>query len=397
MLSVPTLWTVFVANFLALGLIWAYVLHSYPSFQAARFWTASSLVAAVGAGVSLLRGVVETPLPLLIGGGMLISACCLAMMGIKRFYDQPVSWRAHAAITGLSVAGMAYFMFWQDNMPMRIVIYSIGQSIPIAMTLKLLLSRPNGKVNAGARLAGLIAIAIICAYVVRSIAVILGIGGRVTLIEFNPVQSGLIVLLIFLSMAWNFGFLLMAIDRLRSEVSDLALRDDLTGVANRRHLFQRIIAECVTAQRSGDVFTVLAMDLDGFKAINDIHGHAAGDECLRLFTRLAEGRLRPQDMLARIGGDEFCIMLPATTRREGAMIARHILESCRAQALLTPDMPIGVSIGIAQWHTAIGGDIERLFAAADEALYAAKTQGKNRFAIVDHAPRGMEPALRQSA
>ncbi|MFX6965338.1 GGDEF domain-containing protein, partial [Acinetobacter baumannii] len=82
----------------------------------------------------------------------------------------------------------------------------------------------------------------------------------------------------------NFGFLLMAIDRLRSEVADLALLDDLTGVANRRHLVQRLTEECARSERSHAPFTLLAIDLDGFKRINDTYGHAAGDACLQHFT-----------------------------------------------------------------------------------------------------------------
>ena len=139
-------------------------------------------------------------------------------------------------------------------------------------------------------------------------------------------QSVLILVLMFLSMAWNFGFVLMAMDRLRNEVADLALLDDLTGVGNRRHLLQRLTEECARSERSGEPFSLLVIDLDGFKAINDTHGHAAGDACLQHFTLMAQTRLRPGDMLARTGGDEFCIVLPSSTLREGAMIARRILE-----------------------------------------------------------------------
>ena len=150
--------------------------------------------------------------------------------------------------------------------------------------------------------------------------------------HFSPVQSVVILVLVFLSMALNFGFLLMAMDRLRNEVADLALLDDLTGVGNRRHLVQRLTEECARSERSGQPFALLVIDLDGFKAINDTHGHAAGDACLQHFTLMAQTRLRPGDMLARTGGDEFCIVLPSSTLREGAMIARRVLEVCRADA-----------------------------------------------------------------
>ena len=87
----------------------------------------------------------------------------------------------------------------------------------------------------------------------------------------------------------------MAMDRLRNEVADLALIDDLTGVGNRRHLLQRLTEECARSERSGEPFALLVIDLDGFKTINDTHGHAAGDACLQHFTLMAQTRLRPGD------------------------------------------------------------------------------------------------------
>jgi diguanylate cyclase (GGDEF)-like protein len=388
MLSVPTLWTAFVINFLALGLIWAYVTRSYPKFEAARFWTGSAFAAAAGAALASLRVVVDSLMPLLAGGTVLIFAGCLAAMGIKRFYGQTVTWRGTALITGLSFAGLAFFIFAYDSMAIRVLIYSIGQSLPLALTLKLLLSPQDGRVNPGARLAGIVSAVIITIYAVRLGANVFHIGGDTSFIRFNAFQSVLVLMLMFLSMAWNFGFLLMAMDRLRNEVADLALLDDLTGVGNRRHLLQRLTEECARSERSGEPFALLVIDLDGFKAINDTHGHAAGDACLQHFTLMAQTRLRRADMLARTGGDEFCIVLPGSTLREGAMIARRVLEVCRndAEQCVGEDIPISLSIGVAQWTRQIGAFPDRLMIAADHALYAAKNDGKNRYALYDPSP-----------
>ena len=401
MLSVPTLWTVFVVNFLALGLIWAYVMRSYPKFEAARFWTGSAFVAAAGAALASLRMVVDSLLPLLAAGTVLIFAACLAAMGIKRFYDREVTWRGTALITGVSFAGISFFMFTYDSMPMRVLIYSVAQSLPLVLTLKLLLSRQEGRSNPGARLAGTVAILIVSIYAVRVIISLFHVGGEFSFVRFNPVQSVLVLFLMFLSMAWNFGFLLMAMDRLRNEVADLALLDDLTGVGNRRHLLQRLTEECARSERGTEPFSLLVIDLDGFKRINDTHGHAAGDACLQHFTLMAQTRLRPGDMLARTGGDEFCIVLPASTLREGAMIARRVLDVCRedAEACVGQDIPIAVSIGVAQWTREIGPFPDRLIAAADHALYAAKNDGKNRYAVYEPPPSlapGYEAVLEQA-
>ncbi len=397
MLSVPTLWTAFIINFLALGLIWAYVTRCYPKFAAAPFWTASAFAAALGASLASLRILVDSLLPLLAGGTVLIFASCLAAMGVRRFYDRPVGWRQTALITGLGTAGMTFFAFGYDHQPIRMFIYSVAQVLPFALTLKLLLARENGRVNAGARLAATVAILIIAIYVMRVLSNVAQVGGEFSFLRFTPVHSISILVLMFLSMSWNFGFLLMAMDRLRNEVADLALLDDLTGVGNRRHLLQRLTEECARSERSGEPFALLVIDLDGFKAINDTHGHAAGDACLQHFTLMAQTRLRPGDMLARTGGDEFCVVLPASTLREGAMIARRILDVCRedAEACVGADIPISLSIGVAQWTREMGAFPDRLIAAADHALYAAKKDGKNRHAIYDPAPPlapGIDPA-----
>jgi diguanylate cyclase (GGDEF)-like protein len=389
MLSVPTLWTVFVINFLALGLIWAYVMRSYPSFHAARFWTGSSFAAAAGAGLAMLRTVMtESMLPLVAAGTVLIFAACLAAMGIRKFFDRPVLWRSTLAITGLGFAGIVFFTFGYDSMPMRTSIYSIAQALPLLMSLKLLLARHDGRVNPGARLAGIVAIVIIAVYGFRLVTGLLDIGGGFSFQRFGPLHSVTVLVLVFLSMAINFGFLLMAMDRLRNEVADLALLDDLTGVGNRRHLLQRLTEECARSERSGAPFALLVIDLDDFKAINDTFGHAAGDACLQHFTLMAQTRLRPGDLLARTGGDEFCIVLPSSTLHEGAMIARRVLEVCRADAenCTGTDAPISVSIGVAQWDQSIGAFPDRLIAAADHALYDAKKDGRNCFATYDAAP-----------
>jgi diguanylate cyclase (GGDEF)-like protein len=395
MLSVPTLWTVFVINFLALGLIWAYVIRSYPSFHAARFWTGSSFVAAAGAALAMLRVATDSLAPLLAAGMGMIFALCLAAMGIQTFFNKPVSWRGTWLVMGLAFAGLAFFMFGYDSAPARMTIFTIAQVLPLALSVKLLLTSHEGRVNPGARLAAIVASLIIAIYGIRMIG---SIAGDVTYMHFSTAQSVVILMLVFLSMALNFGFLLMAMDHLRSEVADLALLDDLTGVGNRRHLLQRLTEECARSERSNQPFALLVIDLDGFKGINDTHGHAAGDACLQHFTLMAQTRLRPGDMLARSGGDEFCIVLPSSTLREGAMIARRVLEVCRADAeqCMGSDIPVSVSIGVAQWTREMGAFPDRLIAAADHALYDAKKGGRNCLATYEPSPP-LVPGIETSA
>lgn len=387
MLSVPTLWTVFVVDFMAVALIWGYVAFTYPRFNAAKFWAASSAVGALGGFIGMLIVAFGgSRLLLICAGALMIFAICLAAHGIERFYERPGSWLRTALVTGLGSAGIFFFATVHDSAAMRGMIYAVSQSVPLVLMLKLLFSRENGRIEPGARLAGMVAALIVTLCAVRALGNLIGVDFAFT---HSSLAQGLVTLaLIFLSMSLNFGFLLMAIDRLRNEVADLALVDDLTGVGNRRQLVQRLAEECARSERSLEPFALLVIDLDGFKQINDTHGHAAGDACLQHFTLMAQTRLRPGDLLARTGGDEFCIVLPSSTLHEGIMIARRVLEVCRedAEGCTGGDIPIAVSIGVAQWHKEIGAFPDRLIAAADHALYQAKKEGKSRYAAYDHAP-----------
>jgi diguanylate cyclase (GGDEF)-like protein len=386
MLSVPTLWTVFVVNFFALGLIWAYVIHAYPKLVAARFWAGTALAAIVGAVLALLRNESSSLLPLLVAGGVMVFAACLAWMGTQRFYGRAASWRTSLALVAGTAGVLLVFIYGYDSRLMRVVVYSIGQSLPMLLMLKLLLAPEHGRASPGARLAAVLIILFVAVYLLRIVGSLLGVDFTVGV--SSPAATATVLMVMFLSMSINFGLLLMAVERLRSEVADLALLDDLTGVANRRHLMQRLTEECARSERSGVPFSLLVIDLDGFKTINDTHGHAAGDACLQHFTLMAQTRLRPGDMLARSGGDEFCIVLPASTLREAAIIARRVLQVCRedAEASGGLDLPIAVSIGIAQWIEEIGLSPELLLLHADEALYVAKKEGKNRYAAYSSAP-----------
>jgi diguanylate cyclase (GGDEF)-like protein len=398
MLSVPTLWIVFVVNYVSLGIVWAYVSRSYPNFQAARFWSAAAFLAAAAAAVSVLRNFMNPLPPLLISAVLLIVSCGFITMGVERFYSRVVSWRSVVALTLTTAAGLCWFI-WQQDAPLRVLTFSIGLSISIAMTVRLVLARPVRDRNPGAQMAGFVGLILIVVTALRAATVVLGVGGSVDVVHFTPLHAVLVLVLVFLSMAWNFGFLLMAIDRLRAEVAELALVDDLTGVANRRQFLARLSEESARSDRTLEPFVLLMIDLDRFKAINDDYGHAAGDACLRLFACTVQGRLRTGDLLARLGGDEFCAVLPSTTLREGEIVARHLIEAARASSMYWNGKPLSTSasIGVAQWRPEMGSVSERLVVAADQALYVAKHDGRDRYALFQEPQPELQAQLLKTA
>lgn len=156
---------------------------------------------------------------------------------------------------------------------------------------------------------------------------------------------------------------------------ELATRDALTGAFNRRHLGQTIAGPVERHQRNGAPSSVLALDLDHFKRVNDRHGHAGGDRVLRDFVDLIQARIRRIDVLFRMGGEEFLVLVPDAREAEAAKLAEDLRQRVVAAALLDRE-PVTVSIGVAE--IADGDSGESWLKRADAALYRAKQDGRDR-------------------
>ncbi|MGM0594409.1 MAG: diguanylate cyclase domain-containing protein, partial [Pseudomonadota bacterium] len=199
--------------------------------------------------------------------------------------------------------------------------------------------------------------------------------------HLNLYRSGGIALALLLSL------MLWEILRDRRAIRHLALHDSLTGLPNRRLFDERLHYTLTQSQRQRGRFALLYIDLDNLKPVNDTHGHKAGDTLLRaIATRLHNG-LRKGDTVARIGGDEFIVILPgAGTLREAEKMANHLLA-----AISTPYEHKGLtiepnaSIGIALYPES-ADNAEALLRAADEAMYQAKSQGKGQIRLAPAPP-----------
>ena len=164
-------------------------------------------------------------------------------------------------------------------------------------------------------------------------------------------------------------------------IEELAMRDELTGVFNRRYLMETIKNEKHRCERSGAVFSICILDVDLFKRVNDTYGHLVGDEVLQSIAVSATGALRQTDYFGRYGGEEFALVLTGTTV-EGAFITaervRTRIEALRF-ATISEELKVTVSIGIAD--SRFGEDTALTFKRADDALYKAKQNGRNRCII----------------
>ncbi|WP_020186419.1 sensor domain-containing diguanylate cyclase [Methylopila sp. 73B] len=170
--------------------------------------------------------------------------------------------------------------------------------------------------------------------------------------------------------------------RMESELRAAARTDALTGVANRRRFAERLAHDIATARSRGEPLALIALDIDHFKAINDRFGHAVGDEVLKAVAKRAAGALRHDDMIARVGGEEFAALLPRATGDEAKLVADRLHRAIVSLPIALEGLTLGVTISL-------GGALlraedaapETLTARADAALYAAKARGRNRVAF----------------
>lgn len=172
---------------------------------------------------------------------------------------------------------------------------------------------------------------------------------------------------------------------LEQALMEMATTDALTGLANRRHLMKELEAECARFRRMGNAISVLMLDLDHFKRINDTWGHAAGDTVLHHFAESLRTLVRKTDIVGRLGGEEFVIVLPETLSCGAHVFAEKIRNAINQAMVTIEDTEISytVSIGIASCTDRRSEDADSILLKADQALYQAKAEGRNRVVSIN--------------
>lgn len=364
---------------IVMGLVLLGLRRSYPpSIRGMRLWGAAPLLCASSTLFYGLDGVLPPTLVALTGNALLLVGVTLFLLGSEQLYGLPSSGRRWAAVIAVVLLALAFFMHAYPDYRIRVLVFS-GTLAAIVAEHARLLGR-HGSQDFAPRFTAMVLWGQAAVLVCRAVSTLWLDQADTQRFAQSFVQTLYIAAFSFSVLLVSIGVLLMAGERVRAEFEHLATHDSLTGAHTRRAVLAACADELARWSRYGKPFSLLILDIDHFKRINDTHGHLAGDQVLTHFVRLAHSHLRSADRLGRYGGEEFVVLLPETASAD----AQAVAERMRAALDATPEaagLPhCTVSIGVT---TAQPGDksVDTLIARADAALYEAKAQGRNQVRV----------------
>jgi diguanylate cyclase (GGDEF)-like protein len=375
--DVRTMWMVVATTALLFGFLEVWVGLGKRRDTAMVLWGSANLVGGLGAGLFSAQGRLPYLLTEAIANGLLALWLGLIWAGVRAFAGQRVSWWMVVFGPLLLISACVYIPPFPVDLAMRIYLTSIvigGYLVLIAVDAL----RPERTERlVMRRVLALVALASIVPIAWRSVNAQLD-GGSYDLMANTAATAMPLVAVFTLAIAINVCVLLIGRERLGNQLARAALIDGLTGTLNRSGFLIEAQQAVHDSARGSRPNSVVVMDLDEFKAVNDHYGHAAGDRLLAGFASVAQSTLRIEDVLGRIGGEEFCALLVGVSESDAVTIADR-LRLAFAGAVF--DFGDGILTGTVSMGVAQLGFDEELRAAiqrADVAMYQAKKDGRDR-------------------
>jgi diguanylate cyclase (GGDEF)-like protein len=355
----------------------ALVLHfqrrSYPaSIQGLDHWTAAPLLAFCSTVFFGLRGFIPDALSITAGNTLLFLAVGLQLSGTSRFFGQPLPRPFFPALLATSLLALSWVGSHPGRYADRVVFVCLVLCALYVWHALLIWRQPVQSFASRFTFTVLVLLTIVA--FTRAMTTLYA--PPTGLFDRSPLQMTYLVSLSFGLLLLTIGSVLMASERVRRELQELVTQDSLTGALTRRALFEMGESELLRSRRNGTPLSVLMLDLDHFKAINDQHGHGVGDRVIMDFVERAHTQLRRPSILGRYGGEEFVAVLPDTDSSQAVSVAERIRSSTTLQA----DLPhCQVSIGVATTSPQAADEtLAALIDRADAGLYRAKELGRNR-------------------
>jgi diguanylate cyclase (GGDEF)-like protein len=332
----------------------------------------------IGTAFIASRPMLHPILTIVVGNSAVICGQALCALAICDFAGRPISASYPVWLTAFTAAILAIFTFASPNIGIRIIVLSILIPLSLLPGILALFSAAPGPLRRTYWPVGIVMVFHSFFAFARSAATAIG-GTPADFFTSNIITAAWFLESFAAVNLVALGLILMISQRLQLELDRQASYDGLTGALNRR-AFERVSdGEWSRAVRHDLPLSVLVLDLDRFKQLNDTHGHDAGDIWLKAFAELCRGLLRREDLLCRYGGEEFIALLPQTPLQAAMQVGDRIRRSVEGMRIAHngKDIAVTVSIGVATWNETIT-DLKSMIAAADRALYRAKAAGRNR-------------------
>jgi diguanylate cyclase (GGDEF)-like protein len=336
-------------------------------------WSSSVFVIALSLPLFIARDMIPDVFSIVLANLMVLIGFMMMNAGTRKFAGAPP--RINRTGLLLFVFSFVLLFAWstyvQPDVGMRVATLNIFTLIVILDLLVLALKELPGTTG---RNILVFSLAILIGFrVVRLGGLMLGLDQPTGVFDTSISQLVFIAIPSVTIPLGTISLIMLASERLRQDLEFISRHDDLTQCLNKKSATDELRREIAHAKRYGNTLSIMIVDLDNFKDINDIHGHLQGDQVLIDFSIKAKAHLRETDQLARFGGDEFMAILPDTDLEHALLVANRLHEAGKASR------PIAwsVSIGISQW---LGDDdsLADLLTRADKALYQSKALGRSQ-------------------
>ncbi len=362
------------------------------SRRAARLWSQGSLLTAVSLLLIQHHGVWPDLLTLAMPGLLGLLGFVAIRRGTQMFVSLPTTDREHvatiAAAAVLTLAGIGFGALWTTRFGLSLLM--TWTLLRTAVEVRGGLLATEGPAVAAA--VGLPFALLGLLYLGRVVVNLLRPAANLPLNEPSVLNEWQVLMYMAFGLVLNLVGAYTLIRRLVRRLQQLSMRDPLTRLLNRRGLTSQLAREAGRLRRHREAYAVLVIDADHFKSINDSLGHAAGDAALVALAEVLRANARNIDQIARIGGEEFCVLLPFTDRAGAIVAAERIRSAVQWQPWTGLNRPLTVSIGVAVADCA-DETPEAVLRRADVALYRAKDLGRNRVVLAPPAgPAGPAPA-----